>query len=127
MSTMTKETRTAADLTPALTEAEWARYDREGLAPSRLLRVNPDDPADTCRHIAVLNSLLPATDRRKLNWDYIDRMRQIGQRLSDSAGVQSVVSAKQFEDIVDGAALIAIAAVLASYLSPREDTESSNG
>lgn len=123
---------TNTDVRPALTEEQWADLmtERGILVDGLHMRQGAECVAFSegyegvyithegmAAAIATLNTALPATDRRKLGWDYVDKLREIGARLFHP---REEDPSRQLTDAADGLALLAIAAVIQSYLPPRE-------
>lgn len=115
MAAPTQPLRGYGDIPPVLTPDEWLRA-RASLGP----RPNAPTRAGDAGMAAALIDALPADDRRKLGWDYVDKLRAIASR-----GIDPLPAADPLEDELrrstDALALAALADVLASYLPPRPD------
>lgn len=83
-------------------------------------------PDELVASIVRANAALPDDDRRKIGWDYVDRIRHAGNYMLSHAERLTAEGAdiEALAFTADGAALIAISDGLASYLLPRPFADS---
>lgn len=120
-------TETKSAIAPALTPDEWAKTWDDLIEfvwfRGKVTVVGWDDDKAAYAAMALANHALPSDSRRKLNWDYVTEIRKIGEWLMDrgygGTPDDMIDPENQLQSTADGAALLAIASVLASYLPPR--------
>lgn len=122
VSSVAARAREYGDEAPALTREQWKPI-LDAFRAAQAQGVNPNEAREVAlRHesAALHISQLPDDDRRKLNWDYVDKLREIAHRMMDPIGERPTTMDHALRNSTDALALHKLADIVASYLPPRD-------
>jgi hypothetical protein len=118
----TATVRGYGDITPALTREQWAahRAAREANGPCGCGTPSALPPIVHRTAIAMANDALESIECYKLDWDYVDKLREVAKRLLERPITGYASDEELLQDSADAGVLASFANVIASYLPPRD-------